>query len=295
MDFQRLAEPESQALSIFSRFIKYPPDREYCADYLAARISEQLGWELPNASADDKEFASKGQKFIDSKLTPSQIAEIRKNLQPGSTSGARFEHSVEDILTTPYLLDLALSEPVLSALANYFGCPPLLSNLRAWWSFVGDGQGDQVFHRDIPSIKFCKFFIYLTDVGPADGPHQFIVGSHRFDHIKARLAKEGTSKDLEQFFATVDQKVDDGLISKFLSDDLVTITGPAGTTFLEDTYGIHKAVPPTGGSRLIFHAQYAMTLDATGVDMAVLKERSDWRSRIPDSPLARHAVSPWVV
>lgn len=294
MDFQRLAEPESQALSIFSRFIKFPPDREYCADYLAARISGQIGWELPNATADDHAFAAKGLKFIDFKLTPSQIAEIAEKLKPGSTSGARFEHSVGDILAAPYLLDLALSEPILSSLANYLGCPPLLANLGAWWSFVGDGQGDQVFHRDIPSIKFCKLFIYLTDVGLADGPHQFLVGSHRFGHIKARLANAGSSKDLEQFFATANQQVAEELILKFLPDDLVTITGPAGTAFLEDTYGIHKAVPPTGGSRLIFNAQYAMTLDATGDDMAVLKARSDWHSRIPDTRLARHAVSPWI-
>jgi hypothetical protein len=40
-------------------------------------------------------------------------------------------------------------------------------------------------------------------------------------------------------------------------DNIVTITGPAGTGFAEDTLCIHKGQSPTARERLILQFQYA--------------------------------------
>ena len=63
-----------------------------------------------------------------------------------------------------------------------------------WWSSksnFNDPKSAQEFHFDLDSIKWLKFFIYLTDVEANTGPHIYVKGTHnskkRFN--KTRLCK----------------------------------------------------------------------------------------------------------
>jgi len=90
----------------------------------------------------------------------------------------------------------------------------------------------QNFHRDIDSIRWLKFFIYLTDVGPNNGPHIFVPTSHKNNVYKkyARLSEDDLNlKNMKS----------------------IEICGKAGTILAVDTYGIHRGKQVLQNERLL--------------------------------------------
>ena len=75
----------------------------------------------------------------------------------------------------------------------------------------------------------------------AAGPHRFVAGSHRSSgRIFSRPYTEDEIEDL------------------YGRDKIVKLLGPKGTTFLEDTWGIHKGDIPTIRSRLLLQVEYSI-------------------------------------
>ncbi|MEI9982150.1 MAG: phytanoyl-CoA dioxygenase family protein [Aliidongia sp.] len=113
--------------------------------------------------------------------------------------------------------------------------------MTCWWAFAGrsEAKGFQRFHRDFDTPRFIKIFLYLTDVDLRSGAHVFVPGSQRSD--KLRLTRYIDNDEVE---------------AEFGQDAMVAMCGPAGTCFLEDTYGIHRAGLPVDRPRLILSAQY---------------------------------------
>ncbi|WP_145727636.1 hypothetical protein [Nitrospirillum viridazoti] len=161
--------------------------------------------------------------------------------QPASDETNMGYYAVQDILAAPHVLALLNDPTILDVAELYLGCKPVLDNIGCWWSY-GDrpaAKGTQRYHRDWDSLKGFKLFFYLTDVGEEDGPHVFVRGSHR----DPRLA--------------VGKALSDEVVHRvFGADKVATVTGPAGTRFLADTFGFHKGQLPRGGRRLILTAQY---------------------------------------
>lgn len=152
-------------------------------------------------------------------------------------------YRVDQLLAVPGLLEIFNHPLVLRTAELYLGCKPTLDNIGGWWSFAGRdaAKGTQWFHRDWDNIRAFKLFIYLTDTGAADGAFEFVEGSHRDE----RLVEINRIPD-----ATVGAKM----------PDLPTrpITGPAGTIFLADTFGIHRGRLPAASPRLMVTAQYGV-------------------------------------
>jgi hypothetical protein len=98
-------------------------------------------------------------------------------------------------------------------------------------------------------IKWLKFFVYLTDVGPDNGPHSFVEGSHRSGEVPASLLQKGYSR-----------LTDDEVGATFSSDRFVEFVAPRGTVIAEDTRGLHKGKHVTRGDRLIFQMQFSNSL-----------------------------------
>lgn len=255
-----------------------------------------------------EDLRSLGMKPIALGLAPSEIERIRAHFverRGGKLDDERrYYHPIEDIADAPMLLEIATSDDMLSLAAQYFGTRPTISTLAAWWS-VGPQSDlqDQVFHRDGPDIIFCKFFIYLTDVGIEAGPHEFVVGSHNWSHVQKRFKQKIAPKADEASLRTL---VDSVFSPRFenlthyvdaaLREDIRTITGPAGTAFLEDTLAIHRARPPVAGrERLLFQVIYALNPDLSYYDfMTGLRGHSAWKARIPKTDLAQHAMRHWL-
>ena len=169
-------------------------------------------------------------------------------------------YSTVDTLGCKPLLALANHPAVLATVAQYLGAKPTIASLQTWWTFgehsvQGQKHYDDVYHRDVDDLRFVKLFIYLTDTTVTSGAHSFIKGSHRSN----QLIRRGPITDPEAQ-------------ESFAASDFVTVTGNAGTVFLEDTWGVHRPLPATTGRRLIFSVLYGLT---------------PWVSQSPAQPLLR--------
>ncbi|MCC7460196.1 MAG: phytanoyl-CoA dioxygenase family protein [Proteobacteria bacterium] len=102
-----------------------------------------------------------------------------------------------------------------------------------------------MFHFDMDRIKFLKFFLYLTDVTPQNGPHCYVEKSHR--NLPTELRRDGRFKDEE-------------IIRSFGKDSVLELCAPKGTLFAIDTRGLHKGIPLESGNRLIFQIEFANSM-----------------------------------
>lgn len=164
---------------------------------------------------------------------------LYKDIPSPETNMGIYGHDIS--AKAPHALEF-LNAPILLETAElYLGCKPLIDNVFAWWSYSNrtEAKGTQWYHRDVDSMKFLKAFIFLTDVESDSGPHDYIQGSHRSNVL-------ATTKRVS------DQEVADA----FIDDDHVSVTGPAGTVFLADTYGLHRGRLPEKNQRLLFAGAY---------------------------------------
>jgi hypothetical protein len=158
------------------------------------------------------------------------------------------------------VLQALVSDPQLRAIARKYLCTePVLVGARMWWSFAGptdakqqmrDGQG---FHYDIDGYRALAFFFYLTDVGPSNGPHVYVRGSH--------------TKKLLRHIVSLYKGRDDAEIERVYGlERQVVCCGPAGSGFAEDIFGFHKGQHPENGDRLIVQIRYGLRDYGTGHD-----------------------------
>ena len=143
-------------------------------------------------------------------------------------------------------------KPAFVELARaYLQCEPILDLVTMWWSLaVPSNQQEQsaaaqLFHFDLDRLSFLKFFIYLTDVTPVNGPHCYVAGSHR-GFRDAKLQRDGRFSDAE--------------IKAYYPSEEVQIVGQKGTVFVADTKGFHKGLPLESGERLIFQIEFSNSL-----------------------------------
>jgi hypothetical protein len=165
----------------------------------------------------------------------------------------RYDYSVNDLLANCDV-QLLLSDPSLLALAEmYLNARPRFDILSMWWHTNYHSQPDseaaQFYHFDLDRLRWLKVFIYLTDVGPQDGPHSYIEGSHASGGIPQNLLNKGYVRlsDAEVF-------------SNYAPDREICFVAPRGTIILEDTRGLHKGNPVSGNSRLILQLQLSNSL-----------------------------------
>lgn len=156
------------------------------------------------------------------------------------------------------VLQALANDPQLRAIARrYLRTEPVLVSTRMWWSFSGptDAQeqmrAGQGFHYDIDGYRALAFFFYLTDVGPSNGPHIYVRGSHRNKRLRhlVSIYKSRNDAEIEKVY---------GL------DRQIVCCGSAGSGFAEDIFGFHKGLHPENGNRLIVQIRYGLHDYGTG-------------------------------
>lgn len=160
---------------------------------------------------------------------------------PEGTHVAHFSN--EDVVNAPHFLSIANNPAVISAVGQTLGAKPTISSMATWWS-IAHGEAAQhaeLFHRDVDDLRFIKMFIYLTDVDENSGPHVFVRGSQRVNKL-----------------TELRRLTDEEVAATFGAENILRFTGPAGTAFLENTYGIHRGVPPTKRPRLLMQVLYSL-------------------------------------
>lgn len=157
------------------------------------------------------------------------------------------------LLNQPAVQKLISDRSILWLAQAYLGAKPILDHMVMWWitniNKAPDTQAAQLYHFDMDKVKFLKFFLYLTDVGPENGPHCFIRKSHKSGGIPASLLDRGYARlpdeDVEPFYP---------------AEDFVEIGGLRGTIFAEDTRGLHKGRRLETGDRLVFELEFSNSL-----------------------------------
>lgn len=156
----------------------------------------------------------------------------------------------KDLIKIPEILDIANNSNILEAVQDFLGATPTISNVNMWWSISGKKEAEQaqLFHRDVDDFKFCKLFIYLTDVEMENGPHVYVEGSSASE--KLRKIRRYQDSEIHEAFG---------------KDSVKYFTAPKGSSFIVDTYGFHKGFLPQKGKRLLLQVQYS--LDPIGIEV----------------------------
>ena len=160
-------------------------------------------------------------------------------------------YKLQDVLGAPGVLDLALDAGVVALATAYLGALPYLYSVHAWWTYPGGGEPARThrIHRDQDDFRFLSLFVYLTDVQtPEDGPTVYYAGSHRKDLLAGRTVADPdpavrAAADrigrIELFFPPRGGNATryNEALQDLLRDRAATLTGPAGSAFIADTFG----------------------------------------------------------
>tara|TARA_R110002012_G_scaffold212187_3_gene383203 strand:+ start:413 stop:1462 length:1050 start_codon:yes stop_codon:yes gene_type:complete len=174
------------------------------------------------------------------------------------------EYDRKDLMEAPHLHMLANHPRVVGVAARLLGVMPSLMGMSLWWSFPGRAQGEhaELFHIDRHCYRFCKLFIYLTDVDENSGPHVYVraTGNYGANHRHAAEKAAGDENLLKRYNTILEKqrKTDEEIEELFGADRVVVKTAPAGSAILGNTGSIHKGQLPKANRRLIFSALYTM-------------------------------------
>ncbi|MBN8555105.1 MAG: hypothetical protein J0L93_06660 [Deltaproteobacteria bacterium] len=168
---------------------------------------------------------------------------------------------LKDVIACPHLLEIANDPKILSVVRNYLGAAPTIIVASAFQSFAGKNQARdaQLFHMDYDDYKFCKLFVYLTDVDEKSGPHVYLDSTHK---LQVMAQKRGSfSKGIKAFdeWWIMKLRKTDEEVKEYLGITPTKITGKAGSAFLVDTRGIHKGLLPENRDRMICQITYAVS------------------------------------
>ena len=161
----------------------------------------------------------------------------------------RYDIDEDNTMASPDM-QAYVSDPALALIAaRYLEQPVIMDQTALWWTTT-KGAADAamnawLFHQDRDRLSFLKFFCYLTDVGPTNGPHTVVRGTN------VKVPKE---------LATDGRKDDDLIRSAGMWERVIELTAPAGTFMAVDTVGLHKGQPPTEGDRCVLQVEFATSL-----------------------------------
>jgi hypothetical protein len=226
----------------------------------AAAIGERGHVTLPVIDAD--RIADMRRHFEDQIVIPGMhiTGEGRCSLEEARADNNIARFQTRTVLTCPHVLEIASDPQVISVVESHLGTIPTILGYSAWWSFADPEEAieSQLFHTDHEDYRFCKLFIYLTDVDEDGGPHVYVEGTHEPDTIAAlrrQWADEETAFD-DWFFRNFWK--DEEQTRHYCGRDPITLTGAAGSCFLVNTRGIHKGLLPRSKDRLICQVLYGV-------------------------------------
>ena len=219
-----LAKSENQATHISNLKSKGYTNLDFILD--KARIEEIVAY---SERVDCFDFYHNADKPVNTKQAPAEthVAYYNRN----------------DLVKFKPILDLANDPAILEIVQEFLGAKPTISNVNMWWSFGGRKQAEhaQLFHRDMDDWRFCKLFVYLTDVSEKSGPHIYVQNSSQSP--KLRKIRRYTDNEIE---------------SAFGKENVLKFTGEKGSAFIVDTYGFHKGLLPESDDRLLLQIQYSL-------------------------------------
>lgn len=233
--------PARAAGYYLQRAVTHPALRRRVAGFLGGLIGARP---LPLASGSDsllRELEIKGFARIENLLSEAEASDVVAWLLARHHT-ERGDYPLRTVLECPYVMRLVHDPRVVTVAESYLRCRATLSSIGIRWSFPNGAPSDvNALHRDPDDWRFVKVFVYLTDVDTDSGPHLYVLGSHR---TRGRLfARPYAAEELDRHYP---------------SDAFHQVIGKAGTSFIADTYGIHKGMIPSKRPRLMLMMQYSV-------------------------------------
>ena len=185
----------------------------------------------------------------------------------------RYDIDEDNTMASPEIQNY-VSDPAFALIAARYLEQPVIQDQTALWWTTTQGAEDAamnawLFHQDRDRLSFLKFFCYLTDVGPDNGPHTVVKGTH------LKVPKE---------LSTDGRKDDDLVKAAGMWDRVVSLTAPAGTVMAVDTAGLHKGQPPVSGDRCVLQVEFATSLFGAPVDYPLFEPSDLARARYEAMP-----------
>jgi hypothetical protein len=177
-------------------------------------------------------------------------------------------YGLEQNLTAPHILELALDPRLLDLAAGYLGCIPSIYSINTFWSFPASEVGNtQTFHYDEDDFKFITVFIYWTGMEKSEGEFYFVEKSHDLHEVEGRIASKRWARMISRAlrsvrsaeeFRRVTRKRRNKTLRYLFPKEVVCITGPAGKAIVVDTFGIHRGSLPRTQARLCTWIRYGL-------------------------------------
>jgi hypothetical protein len=145
-----------------------------------------------------------------------------------------------------------VNDPVLrSIVRTYLGHEPREVMTILNWSFASDFSDEKRrrlkhhvidYHYDVGGYNFVYANFYITDTDRYSGAHVMMKRSHNRKPLRMLFGSASASET--------------SVRKQFGIENEITIEGPAGTGFVQDTSCYHHATPPTQGDRLMLAIRF---------------------------------------
>lgn len=186
--------------------------------------------------------------------TPDVIKSLIENYNPGDFNSwpkrkkgfLRMDPNISSkSLPQPFIEFARWALPIAQ---GYLGDSAGLYSVNVSCAFPGATKwsASQLYHCDWRDTHTLKFFVYLSDIGPENGPFTFI-GAETSKHIREKL----------KYNTEISERVPDDVIYSVAKDKENVITGPAGTVCAIDTCScFHYGGRVSGSHRLMAMFQF---------------------------------------
>ncbi|AII42055.1 hypothetical protein KR100_01365 [Synechococcus sp. KORDI-100] len=161
------------------------------------------------------------------------------------------EADLKSVETHNPVQDLISDSVLKSIVSMSLGAPVKATRISLWNTYQSteeEGEAAQKFHFDLDGLRWLKIFIFLTSVGPNNGPHMYIPRSH-WPSSKHLMEQIMTSKGYSRY--------DDSEIEKFYArEDWKTLICNQGEIVIADTRCWHKGTRVKNGFRRVLQPLY---------------------------------------
>ncbi len=193
-------------------------------------LNKSKEWKYRITKKDDKVIDNIEYKDIDSKSTVTALA------------------NQQSLVDYNLIKEISCIDLIMDLIHLYLGKSIYLKNINLWHTFpssIASSESAQLFHYDQASIKWLKVFIYLSDVGEGNGPHEAILGSHKPNSKPKNLLRKGYIRHTDM---VMNNFYDHSKFKRF--------KGSIGTIFFGDTRCWHKGNFARSGNRSLLQYEY---------------------------------------
>ena len=162
-------------------------------------------------------------------------------------------HFFERSLDCPAVMAVQRDPLLIDVARQYLGGQAKVITTRIWWSFPTQAsEADRSlasldkYHFDLDDWRMLKFLFNLVDVDEGTGPHVFIKGSHRRRRVRHQLTLlvGHPATEVHDYYGEA---------------NALTLTGKAGSGFVEDPFGFHMGTVPTQKPRLMMEVGFGVS------------------------------------